>query len=320
MQITNCKVCNNINGNTLHTVKEMQLGLRETFTYMECGNCCCMQLMDIPVNMAKYYPNEGYYSFNRSLNLKEPGLLQKIKASYLLHGKNALAGSILSIGYKVPDYYSWVKTPGIKYEDAILDVGTGNGSLLLTLYTLGFTNLTGIDPFIDKDIQYGAIDVYKKSIFETEGQYDYIMLHHAFEHMDEPLRVLQQLFKLVKNDKYVLIRTPVMAMYSWKKYGTNWMDLDAPRHIIIHSLKSMKLLAEQAGFELRKTVFDGNYMSLIGSEQYSKDIALPDAKSYMVNKAASGYSREDIERFKEINQQNNAAHLADQAAFYLYKP
>ena len=61
-------------------------------------------------------------------------------------------------------------------------------------------------------------------------------------------------------------------------------------------------------------------MSLIGSEQYAKDIALPDTNSYMVNKEASGYTKVDIEQFKAINQNNNKEHQADQAAFYLFKP
>lgn len=299
----------------------MQLGLREMFTYMECGACGCMQLQNIPANLGKYYPNEGYYSFNLGLDVRQKAdLLRKIKASYHIYGKNKLLGSLLSIGYKAPDYYSWIKNAGVQYNDAILDVGTGNGSLLLNLFKIGFTHLTGIDPFIEKDRQYGAINIYKKSVFEIQGQFDLIMLHHAFEHMDEPLKVLQQLYQLVKKGKCVLIRTPVMGMYSWEKYGVNWMDLDAPRHIIIHSLKSMQLLAEQAGFELRKVEFDGNYMSLIGSDQYAKDIALPDPNSYMVNKAASGYSKADIEQFKAINQQNNKDKRADQAAFYLFKP
>lgn len=321
MSIYTCKVCGNTNNNKLHQIKEMQLGLKESFTYMECADCGCMQLLHIPADMEKYYPNNGYYSFNLGLDLRQKAdLLRKIKASYLIYGKNKLLGSLLSIGYIAPAYYSWIKNASIQYNDAILDVGTGNGSLLLNLFKIGFDNLTGIDPFIAKDQKYGAINIYKKNIFEIEGHFDYIMLHHAFEHMDEPLKVLLQLNKLIKKGKYVLIRTPVMGMYSWNKYGVNWMDLDAPRHIIIHSLKSMELLAKQAGFELRKTVFDSNYMSLIGSDQYGKGIALPDATSYMVNKTASGYNKNDIERFKATSEQNDKNKLADQAAFYLFKP
>jgi SAM-dependent methyltransferase len=321
MSATGCKVCGNEENNKLHRVKEMQLGLREMFTYMECSNCGLMQLQDIPVNLGKYYPNEGYYSFNLGLDIRpKADTLRKLKASYLIYGKNKLAGSILSVGYKIPDYYNWIKNAGVQYNDAILDIGTGNGSLLLNLFKIGFTNLTGIDPFIDNDLQYGDIHVYKKSVFEITDQYDFIMLHHAFEHMDEPLKVLQQLFKLLKKGKCLLIRTPVMGGYSWQKYGVNWMDLDAPRHLVIHSIKSMQLLAGQAGFELRNTIFDGNYMSLIGSNQYTKDVALNDVDSYLVNKEAAGYTKEDIENFKEITQESNRREQADQAAFYLFKP
>ena len=199
-----CTVCGNTNNNTLYEVKEMQLGLREMFTYMECGHCGCMQLEDIPEDLGKYYPNDGYYSFNLGLAVSEkPDTLRKLKASYLIYGKNKLPGSLLSIGYTAPDYYSWIKQAGVQYNDAILDVGTGNGSLLVNLFKIGFSILTGIDPFINANRQYGSINIYKKTIFELTGQFDFIMLHHAFEHMDEPLKVLQQLYRLLKKEKYL---------------------------------------------------------------------------------------------------------------------
>ena len=320
MEIKNCKVCNNIDGNELYQIKEMQLGLREMFTYMRCAKCGCMQILNIPADLGKYYSNENYYSFNLGLDLnKKPDALRKIKAEYLLFGKHKLLGSLLSIGYKAPDYYSWLRNAGVQYNDAILDAGTGNGSLLMSLYRIGFTNLTGIDPFIDKEQHYGSVNVYRKSIFETEGQFDYIMLHHAFEHMDEPLKVLLKLNQLLKKGKYLLIRTPVMGMYSWKTYKENWMDLDAPRHIIIHTIESMKLLAAQAGFTIKKIEFDSNYMSLIGSDQYSKNIAFPDPQSYVVNKEAAGYSKEQIDAFKATAAKIDKEQQGDQAAFYLVK-
>ena len=316
-----CKVCGNTNNNSFHSIKEMQLGLREMFTYMHCGKCGCLQLQEIPADLGKYYPNENYYSFNLGLDIKDkPDTLRKIKAAYLLYGQHALLGSLLSIGYKAPDYFSWLKIPGIKFDDAILDVGTGNGGLLANLFKNGFTNLTGIDPFIDKDRHYGKVNVLKKDIYEMQGQFDYIMLHHAFEHMDEPLKVLLRLNELLKHGKYLLIRTPMMGNYSWKKYKEHWMDIDAPRHIIIHSVESMKILAEKAGFVVKEIVFDSNYMSLIGSEQYQQDIALPDANSYSVNKAAAGFSQQEIEQFKQKAIEINKDQQGDQAAFYLFKP
>jgi len=316
-----CKVCGNAANNETYSVKEMQLGTRENFIYQHCSNCGAMQLQDIPENLGKYYPNEDYYSFNLGLAVrKKPDALRKLKADYLLHGKQMLLGSLLSIGYKQPDYFDWVKIPQIQFNDAILDVGTGNGSLLLNLYKNGFTNLTGIDPFIDKDIDYGAIRILKKDIFEMQGQYDYIMLNHVFEHMDEPLKVLLQLKSLLHSGKYLLIRTPVMGMYGWQTYKENWVGVDAPRHIIIHSVKSMTLLAEQAGLQLKKVVFDSGPYHLWASEQYKRDVALMAPESYMLNKQTNLFTKADMERFKQIAAQTNATQNGDQAAYYLYKP
>jgi SAM-dependent methyltransferase len=315
-----CKICTNETGNQHYQLKEMQLGLREVFPYMQCGNCGAMQIEEVPANLGKYYPNDNYYSFNLGLDIKKkPDTLRKIKADYLLYGKRPLLGSILSAGYKKPAYYDWIKNAGVQYNDAILDAGTGNGSLLANLFKIGFTNLTGIDPFIDKEQHVGPVNIYRKSIFETQGQFDFIMLHHAFEHMDEPLKVLLRLKELLKKGKHLLIRTPVMGNYSWQTYKENWMDLDAPRHIIIHTIKSMELLAKQAGLTIKKIEYDSNYMSFIGSEQYAQNIALPDANSYSVNKEAAGFSKAQIDRFKQTAIQNDRQMQGDQAAFYLYK-
>lgn len=317
--MSSCKVCSNTEGNNFYQIREMQLGTRELFTYMECHICGCLQLVDVPSDLGKYYPNQDYYSFNLDLKFKKPGLPQKLKSSWLLEGKNPVTGKLLSLGYRVPDYYSWMRIPGIKKEDAILDVGTGNGGLLSSLYKIGYTNLTGIDPFIEREKQHGEVRILKKNIYDMKGMYDYIMLHHAFEHMDEPLKALKKLYSLLNKGKYLLIRTPMMGMYSWKKYKENWMDIDAPRHIIVHTPASMAILAEQAGFEIKKIIYDANYMSLIGSDQYTKDIAVNDPTSYMENKERSGYTKGDIEKFEQTAKDINEQQQGDQASFYLYK-
>jgi len=318
--IKECKLCGNKEGNELFSVKEMQLGLREFFTYMYCANCGCMQLLDRPLNLSKYYSNKDYYSFKQTLIFpKKKDVLRKIKASYLLHGKNRLLGGLLSIGYKIPEYYNWLKIPQVKFDDAILDVGSGNGNLLLDLFKMGFTNLTGIDPYIDKEQHYGNINIYKKNIFEIEERYDYIMLNHVFEHVEEPKKVLKKLYQLLNPKKYILIRTPVMGTYNWNKYRENWMELDAPRHFFIHSLKSMQLLIEESGFELNKIVFDDNEYTLIGSEQYTKDIPLNDPRSY-VNKKSTLFTEDEIKVYGDVVKKNNENKQGGRASFYLYKP
>ena len=65
-----------------------------------------------------------------------------------------------------------------------------------------------------------------------------------------------------------------MNTYAWNTYNTDWMSLDAPRHLIIHTVKSIQLLCDMAGFKLDGVVFDSTEDGLVGSEQYKKDVAL----------------------------------------------
>ena len=315
-----CKCCSFDGESKVYQVREMQLGLREIFNYQFCASCGCMQLLDIPENLSKYYPADNYYSFNTTQKKKvKKDALRKLKASYMLFGKNKIIGSLLSIGYKSPPFFEWLKIAKAGFDDAILDVGCGDGGLLVSLYKNGFTNLTGIDPFNSSHLDYGGLKIYKKELFDMEGQYNFIMLNHVFEHMDHPAKTLQTLFQLLKPNSYLLIRTPVMGTYSWKKYQENWMGLDAPRHIIVHSEKSMQLLAVAAGFTIKKTLFDGTAYTLVASEQYLQDVSLIDTNSWIINKQSTLFSKAEIDSFEKIAQQNNITGQGDQAAYFLYK-
>src|SRR5258708_1012746 len=172
----NCVICNNDQDNQIFSVNELQLGLGEEFHYQLCANCGTMQLLDPPDDFSRYYSNEDYYSFKLEMKeLKPPGYLRTSKTKNLLYGEKNLVGSLLSIGYKEPEFYDWMRYSHAKLNDAILDVGCGNVSLLTSLYTMGFTNLTGIDPFINEDHNYGAIKIYKKEIHDLQQKFDMVI-------------------------------------------------------------------------------------------------------------------------------------------------
>ena len=316
-----CIICNNQNDNKVFAIKELQLGLKESFNYQLCSNCGTMQLLDVPEDLGKYYPNEDYYSFNLKLQISEKAnALRKIKTDYLLFGKQPILGRLLSIGYKMNELYDWVKFTHAKYDDAILDVGTGNGSLLGRLFNIGFKNLTGIDPFINESKDYGSVKVLKQTIFEVEKQYDVVMMHHSLEHMFEPLNALKQIYKITKPGGRVLIRVPMMGNYGWKTYGEFWCGLDAPRHIFIPSEKGLKQLATDAGFTINKFYYDSFDYVIWASEQYKKGIALHDKNSHLINENESMFSKEQLKEFRKKMIAENAKGNGDMAALYLTKP
>src|SRR5688500_17980549 len=197
-----CRCCDSTDLKDTIVIKEMQLGLREAFTYHLCNHCEALQIDEIPETLAKYYPGDKYYSFKADIKKGKSNKADQVKTAYLLFNKHKLLGSLLSIGYKVPPFYEWMKIPSLNFESEILDVGTGNGALLARLNRIGFTKLTGIDPYIPNDIKYPEFTVYRKDIYELTGEFDYVMLHHSFEHMADPLNVLHKLYSLLRPNRY----------------------------------------------------------------------------------------------------------------------
>src|SRR5436853_873945 len=118
--MTACIICSNTINNQNFQLKELQLGLAETFNYQLCGSCGSMQLLNPPPDFTAYYPNEDYYSFTDRVNLNKAGSLRKIKSEYLLYGKHKVLGSLLSIGYKLPEYAEWMQKTNAGLHDHIL--------------------------------------------------------------------------------------------------------------------------------------------------------------------------------------------------------
>ena len=318
-----CIICDNIEQNQLYIFKELQLGTNEAFEYQCCNNCRSMQLLDAPSNMAKYYPNNEYYSFNSKTNNKQAVKgLKKIKIEFFLFNKHKILGFLMSLGYKWQPVFKWIKNCKTKYDDSVLDVGTGNGGTLAELSNIGFKNLTGIDPFINNEAVNDDVKILKKSIFEVHQKYHTIMMHHSLEHTPNPLAVILKAKELLEDDGTLLIRVPIMGNYSWQKYNQFWCGLDAPRHIFIPTKKAIQILAEKAGLQIVKFEYDSpDFVSILWmSEQFKKGIALNDDNSYFVNPSNSIFSKNDIKKFRKILKQEAINNNGDTAAIYLKKP
>ncbi|NIS74274.1 MAG: methyltransferase domain-containing protein [Deltaproteobacteria bacterium] len=320
-----CRICNNANDNKTFIVPEMMFGFRDEFEYLECGQCGCVQLLEIPEDLSKYYPDD-YYSFRRPDTL-HPGTLSPLEAfltrtrsAYKLGGKK-LPGMLIPKIYRASRNFrwEWFRERNVTPESAILDVGCGTGNILISMHNHGFSNLSGIDPYIKEDIQYKNIIICKIMLKQLVNQYDFIMLHHSFEHMADPLDVFRELHRLLKPGRYVLMRIPVASSYAWRKYNVNWVQLDAPRHLFLHTIKSIQILADKTGFQVADIQFDSNEFQFWGSEQYAMKIPLRDGRSYAENPNNAIFSEEQIRSFKEKASMLNESHDGDQACFFLYK-
>ena len=304
--LTECKICHVTRDNDSYVAKEMMYGLRDQFDYFECAQCGCLQILNFPANISDYYPAD--YDAYAQVNEKTISPLKHVLMRQLT---NLYLNGI--VPYRLKRWAPWLKKTGAKINSKILDVGCGTGTKLKELYEIGFLNLTGIDPFIPQNYTYyDRIHVYKKEVTQVNDKYDLIMMHHVFEHVPDPLQVLMQLNKILNPGGCVLIRIPVTG-YAWRTYKTDWIQLDAPRHLFLHSQKSIELLANEAGFSIDALIYDSTGFQFYGSELYAKGIPMKEFETR--NFFDSGKMAEFEQSAVQLNKKSDG----DQACFYLRK-
>jgi SAM-dependent methyltransferase len=310
MNVRQCRICD-ADINREFTFKEMMFGFRDEFAYGECSNCGCIQILDIPANIDKYYP-PYYYSFNEKLPvLKRIPFFKRLFSTSRIKKKYA-RGKNHELEYLKP----MLTLPNAR----ILDIGCGKGVLIHALYNFGFEKVAGVDKYIPSEWDYGhGLKVFKKDLSELgTGVYDVLMMHHVLEHMDEQIKELTECFRILKKDGVLLIRIPVVNT-AWDIYQNNWVQLDPPRHFVLHTIRSMGILAQKTGFVIDKTVFDSGAFQFWGSELYKNDTPLTLPETHEMRTGIMSFSAEQMDKFEKEARQLNADNKGDQAIFYFRK-
>ena len=295
-------------------------GWREEFEYIECARCGCLQIAQIPANLEKYYPREGYYSYKAPKQKQNPGWLLALRherTRYLL-GESSPIGMLLAKLSKPQEHFDWFAGRRLTLDSRILDVGCGAGGLLLKLQREGFRSLLGADPFIEADIDYGnGVRILKRGVSELQGQFDFVMLHHSFEHMPDPAAALKALSRLVAPGGTLLMRIPVADSWARQHYGLNWVAWDAPRHLYLHTRKSMELLAAGAGMEISGVLHDSSGQQFSSSELYIRGVPHVEHGKYRPGDSAAAFSQEAWDEFQARAAELNRKGDGDSACFYL---
>jgi SAM-dependent methyltransferase len=298
----------------------MMIGLRHPFHYDECARCGCLALAEPPPDMAPYYPR-SYYSFRPPP--REPLTKRWLRRQWVQHllGRRNMTGALLDAVLPArPPGIAAAAAVGLTGADprwSVLDIGSGVHGVLHLLHDAGFRSLLGVDPFIPESADFGdGLQIRKAHVQEVDGRFDLVMMHHSLEHVPDHAGMLREAQQRLLPGGTLLVRTPLAAR-SWREFQTDWFELDAPRHLLVHSTTSLRLLAERCGFELVSVVHDAGPEELWGSLQYRADIALLEPRSYQVDPAASPFSRADIRRMVRQVRELNRAGESGRAAFVL---
>lgn len=197
--------------------------------------------------------------------------------NYISHQKrnHTLKGKVYAVirDYMLNNKLNWIKKE-IGNRGDILDIGCGVGEFLKKAKKNQF-EVSGIET--NKKARKIALEedipVFKKIEEIGERKFDLISLWHVLEHLNDPDKVLQQIKEHLKPNGRVFIAVPNFKSYDAEYYKEYWAAYDVPRHLYHFSRKSIALLAERNGFEVKRTYplkFDSYYVAML-SEEYKKE-------------------------------------------------
>ena len=258
-----CPSCGN-NGEIIHqNVGDYFFGHEGEWSFYKCGREKCglvwIDPLPSPDELPKFYYD--YYTHDASgLKAKLKSQLIAIMAPVAINPSSAQKWR-RAIALMVKSFYPRVASEAFYGlgsiapfgERRMLDIGCGNGERLPLFAAVGWSQVAGVDVDPDaiqsaqalgREVKLGSMD----SIPYSSGSFDFLFLHHVVEHVYSVEEGLQECFRVLRPGGKVYLLTPNANSRLHRYYGKYWRGLEAPRHLRIHTMGSLRHALCKAGF------------------------------------------------------------------------
>lgn len=290
----NCPICWSGKEKKPLIAKEMLLGTRDNFNYLQCNDCWCAYLKNSINDFSKYYP-DNYHVFSvDKLPFRKRYALEKV-TEYNFY-KKWLIGRFVWIIFKMiyghlPETNIWwiweaFRMLWWKRKDLkIIDIWCGKWVLLHQLSNLWFTDLSWVEPYANNE--KSTIPIVKESIEnflskKNNEKYDIVIMSHVLEHLFDHEKILEWLKKLLNKNWILIIAMPVLWK-AFEKFWTNWYSFDAPRHVILHSEKSFLYLLKKFNLRIENKIYEEVPWNLFACELYTRDISFREMQNNKIS-------------------------------------
>jgi SAM-dependent methyltransferase len=253
----------------VHTYRRGAAEHQWTYQLLVCGGCGLGMVHPLPTLdiLATFY-NEDYGSYDgsavdpareahsskyriaeyrfASLQNRSPGAFLKTAAGRLAE---TVSGKTVSHTLGVP-----LQLPK---DAAILEVGYGSGSWLLSLAELGYTCLHGYDIDVNgkhvRRLRERGVSItggaFHDNVYPEEG-FDCIRLEHVFEHIPDPMESLAHYRRLLTPGGYLVMNVPCFDSWCMRVDPITAPTMQLPLHLFHHTPGSLRLMLEKAGFRV----------------------------------------------------------------------
>jgi len=254
-RIDSCPICSKSTFSPFLECKDYTVSL-DTFSIVKCGNCDFAFTNPIPEDskIGSYYESEKYISHSNTSKGIVNRLYQLVR-NYTLKKKINLLQSLSG-------------------NKDLLDIGSGTGEFINQAQDYNF-KVKGIEPSETArkkgEENYGLLANEEKAINRFSDQkFGFITMWHVLEHVYHLNDRIAEIYRILKDDGYVIIAVPNHTSYDAKHYKEFWAAYDLPRHLYHFSPNTIEKLFQKHHFTLHKTIpmkFDSFYVSML-SEKY----------------------------------------------------
>lgn len=135
----------------------------------------------------------------------------------------------------------------------LLDLGCGGGRLLNRMKKRGW-QVEGVD--FDEQacnkvtLRYG-ITTHVGDITQCDiatNSFDVICMSQTIEHLYDPNSTLRECLRILKPGGLLVMTTPNAESIGARQFGAFWRGWEAPRHLYLFTVESLRQLSDQAGF------------------------------------------------------------------------
>jgi SAM-dependent methyltransferase len=238
-----CPLCGTTQSTLALEARDLLFNKPGTYRLVRCDACTLSYVNPRPTLAAlgKHYPDD--YHCYRPIEAA-PRLLQPLARLEL---QQQAAGRLKAIERELGPL-----SPAMQ----ILDVGCGRNALLKRILDtrgacgLGIEMKPEIAAYVRDELKMPVVEGTLLDAKLEAARFDLLVMLEYLEHEPDPLRVLSEARRVLKPGGHAIIEIPDPEGPPARMFGSRWVNLDLPRHLVFFDRKTLKDALSQTGFEV----------------------------------------------------------------------
>lgn len=254
-ETTPCLICKSSDFEPYYQLRDWACEVPGEFQLINCRNCGHIYQSPRPsqAEIGAFYPDD-YQPFRRAI-AKERSLAMRALRHLQLRTR-------------------CLQVARLRDGGRLLDVGASTGLFLNEMRRYGDWQLAGVE--LNEHAASYARETFglEMSVGQLEDApwpsdfFDVITLWDVLEHLPNPRSALSKIHELLAEHGLLILSVPNADSVDAWLFGRYWIGLDAPRHMSVFSVATLRRLLEETGFKIEEAYcFYGRYTTFALSLQ-----------------------------------------------------